>query len=214
MPRVLVLLLGLLPVSATADGAFLALHDERGLPPTGPPTGRVARGLALRQAIETARGDRAIDDLAGALRKSPVQVGNNVHVVGTSPSDPAAVIEWDGNSLDHGVTVRRPGTEVDAARLICTNHYRLRAERDGSCGRYEKLEAELQEAATAGRRIGFEAACRLLDRVSASGSTVTHFSVICWPADRRYAFAVSPSQGESATRGRWVTVEWAELFGP
>ncbi len=184
-----------------ADGAFLALHDEPGLP-SAASSGWVPRTLALRQAIETAGTTTAVEDVATILRASPARMGQNVHVSG--PGIVPAVLEWDGNAKDGGVTVRRPEGE----KLACTNHYVARTARDDAESR-RRYDALL--AGTAGP-IDFEAAKKLLDRVSASGSVVTYASVVVWPASKRYAFAISPKLGTSSTRGRWTTVEWSELF--
>ena len=183
------------------EGVFLALHDERGLP--GQKTsGWLPRTLALREAIEKAR---AIDDVAAALRKSPTKVGNNVHVSGPSPGLPC-VVEWDGNAEGGGVTVRKPEGEL----LVCTNHYVARAKRDNgeSLGRSATLSRGAEN-----RKIDFEIAKGMLDSVAKNGGSVTHLSVIAWPAARRMAVAISPQNGVSATRGKWRVVAWADLFG-
>jgi hypothetical protein len=183
------------------DGIFLALHDEAGLPGRAA-SGWLPRTIALREAIERAR---AIEDVASTLRKSPTKVGNNVHVSGPRPETPC-VVEWDGNSEGGGVTVRKPDGEF----LACTNHYVARAKREKgeSAGRAETLSRGAE-----GKKVDLELAKSLLDRVAKNGGTVTHLSVVAWPAARRLSVAISPSNGVSATRGRWRTVEWVELFG-
>lgn len=183
------------------DGIFLALHDEKGLPGRAT-SGWLPRTIALREAIERAG---AIEDMAAALRKSATRVGNNVHVSGPRPGVPC-VVEWDGGAEGGGVTVRKPEGEL----LVCTNHYLARAKRDNgeSAGRAETLA----RGADAGK-IDFEAARKLLDSVAKNGGSVTHLSVVAWPAARRIAVALSPSNGVSATRGPWRTIEWADLFG-
>lgn len=178
------------------DGAFLALHDEAGLP-GAKASGWVPRALALREAIETASD---VEGIAAVLRRSPVKVGNNVHVSG--PFTPA-VLEWDGNAKDGGVTIR-PG---ENGRLACANHYERRASRANpeSRGRYERLlkaEPGIDDAA----------AKALLDGVAKSGAVVTYLSVLVRPASKRYAFAVSPKLGTAATKGRWITAEWDAVF--
>lgn len=185
----------------SGEGVFLALHDEKGLPGQKS-SGWLPRTLALREAIEKAR---SIDDVAATLRKSPTKVGNNVHVSGARPGLPV-VVEWDGNAEGGGVTVRKPEGDL----LVCTNHYVARARRDNG----ESLGRSATLARGAGnRKVDFEAAKGMLDSVAKNGGTVTHLSVVAWPAARRMAVAISPSNGVSATRGRWRTVEWADLFG-
>ncbi len=186
-----------------AEGAFLALHDEGGLPGRKP-SGWIPRTLALREAIEKARGATAVEDVAAVLRKSPTKVGNNVHVSGPRPLAPA-VLEWDGNPEGSGVTLRKAEGEF----LACANHYVARAKRGKgeSSGRAEALARGAE-----GKRIDFEAAKAMLDSVAKNGGSVTHLSVVVWPSARRMAVAISAQNGVSATRGRWRTVEWAEIF--
>lgn len=188
-----------------ADGAVLALHDEKGLP--GAATkGWVPRSVALRSAIEKAAGASAVKDVEAALKGVPVRMGNNVHVCGVA--GPSAVLEWDGNAKDGGVTPRGPeGRET----LVCTNHYCAREAGDGgpdSGGRFNQVTKGLESDA----RIDLDAAKRLLGGVSRNGAIVTHLSYVAWPAARRITFAVSPQTGVAAVKGRWVSLEWKDVF--
>ena len=186
-----------------AEGLFLALHDSDALAP-GKKEGWVPRSLALRSAIESAV---SVEEVAEALRRSPVSVGNNVHTV--SRDGKAGVLEWDSNGKDGGVTIRRSKT---GDSLVCTNHYVDRAARDSggdSGGRFGTLEKGI---AASRSKIGFEEAKVLLGSVCRNGRLVPPLSVVAWPAERRVAFAVSPAPEASATKGRWVTVEWDEIF--
>lgn len=185
-----------------ADGLFLAIHDEAGLPRSRK-QGWVPRFLALRTAIESSRD---IEGVTEVLRRSPVKVGSNIHV---STSSAAAVLEWDGNAKEEGVTVRRP--KEGASSIVCTNHYVQRAERKGSPSSLNRY-ATLEKAIASGKKIDLEAAQAMLESVCVNGGSVTHLSVVAWPKARRIAFAFSPQNGVSATRGKWVTVEWDELF--
>jgi len=192
-----------------SDGAFLALHDEKGLPGAAA-TAWVPRSLALRTAIETATGASAVKDVEAALKGVPVRIGNNVHVSGSA--GPAAVLEWDGNAKDGGVTVRGPeGRDT----LVCTNHYCLRETSDGgpdSGGRFTTVSRGLEAVAAADRKVDLEMAKRLLQSVGRSGAIVTHLSYVAWPAARRWTFAVSPQTGVSASKGRWIALEWKDVF--
>ncbi|MBV8879752.1 MAG: hypothetical protein JO332_07310 [Planctomycetaceae bacterium] len=192
-----------------ADGAFLALHDEKGLPGSAK-SGWVPRSLALRTALETASGASAVQDIASALRDLPVRMGNNVHVCGVA--GPSAVLEWDGNPKDHGVTARGPeGRDT----LVCTNHYCLRENTGGgpdSGSRFSKVSGGLDALGAADRKLDLDVAKKLLEGVSRSGPVVTHLSIVVWPAARRWTFAVSPQTGVSATKGRWIALEWKDVF--
>ena len=192
-----------------SDGAFLALHDERGLQGTAK-SGWVPRSLALRTAIEGATGAAAVADVAASLKGLPVRMGNNIHVVGTR--GPTAVLEWDGHSKDGGVTSRGPeGRES----LVCTNHYCLRNIADpgpDSGGRFTTVSQGVDVAAGSDRKLDLDAAKRILDSVGRSGFVVTHLSYVAWPASRRIAFAVSPQTGVTAGKGRWISFEWKDVF--
>jgi len=192
-----------------SDGAFLALHDEKGLP--SPATSAwVPRSLALRTAIETASGAGAVKEIEAALKGVPVRIGNNVHVCGAA--GPGAVLEWDGNEKDGGVTPRGPeGRDC----LVCTNHYCLREKSDGgpdSGARFLTVSRGLEAVAASGRKIDLDMAKKLLQTVSRSGALVTHLSYVAWPASRRWTFSISPQTGISASKGRWIALEWKDVF--
>jgi hypothetical protein len=191
-----------------SEGAFLALHDSGTLPRDGSRP-YVPRMMSLQSAIEGASGARAVEDVAAALRKAPVLVGNNIHV--SAPGGAAAVLEWDSNGKDRGVTVRAPKADEFAAGLVCTNHYRARAG-PSDCGRYSKLGAALLRLQADGRALDLATAQKMLDSVAVNGASVTYLSVVVTPKARRMAIAYSPERGVSATRGRWVTVDWERIF--
>jgi len=66
--------------------------------------------------------------------------------------------------------------------------------------------------ASAGRKIDLDIAKKLLQTVGRSGALVTHLSYVAWPAARRWAFSVSPQTGISASKGRWIALEWKDVF--
>ncbi len=190
-----------------AEGIFLALHDERGLS-GGARTSWVPRSVALRAALE---GATAVKDVAASLKGVPVRVGNNVHVCG--PTGPAAVLEWDGNAKDGGITSRGP--EGKAELLICTNHYCARRKADAggdSGGRYASIAKGLEALGAAGRKLDLDSSRKLLEGVGRDGGLVTHLAIVAWPASRRWTFSVSPQTGVSAHKGRWIALEWKDVF--
>jgi hypothetical protein len=209
-PTIDILMPGFIGVGTAmnGDGAVLALHDEKGLPGAAAKSW-VPRSLALRTAIEKAAGATAVKDVEAALKGVPVRVGNNVHVCGSA--GPSAVLEWDGNAKDGGVTARGPeGRET----LVCTNHYCLREKGDGgpdSGGRFAQVSKGLEAAGE--NKIDLDIAKKLLGGVSRNGALVTHLSYVAWPAARRITFAVSPQTGVAAMKGRWVSLEWKDIFG-
>jgi hypothetical protein len=198
-----------------SEGVFVALHDEGGLPRDGGTT-IIPRVLSLQAAVEGARGDHAVEDVAQRLRKSPVAVGNNIHVsapvVADRPETLPAILEWDGNSKEQGVTVRGVKAEEFKSGLACTNHYRARADRNAGCGRYAKLSEALRRRASDGAKIDLATAQAMLDSVAPNGGTMTYLSVVVFPAKRRMVVALSPKAGVAATKGRWVPVDWEAVF--
>lgn len=198
-----------------SDGVFLAIHDSNRLPPERK-DGWVARPLALQMAVEKAARERALPDIADVLHRSPAIVGCNVHV--SVPVDPKrpdalpAVLEWDGNPKDQGVTPRLPRPEEAPCALFCTNHYRARSPVTGTCNRYETLSKAAARQLQEGRTIDAKAAKAMMDSVAFNGGSVTYLSVIVFPKARRMEVAFSPSTGVSATKGRWVEVGWDQIF--
>lgn len=194
-----------------ADGVFAALHDEAGLP-RDKGAAVQPRLLSVQSAVEAARPERAAEDVAQSLRRSPVAVGNNIHVSGPlqaeRPETWPAILEWDGNAKDQGVTLRAPKADEFRTALACTNHYRARADRNAGCGRY----ASLSEALRRGRKIDVAAAQQMLDRVAPQGATMTYLAVVVRPKARRFTVALATRPGVSATKGRWVTVDWDAVF--
>lgn len=199
----------------SADGVFVALHDESGLP-REKSAAIVPRMLSLQAAVEAARADHAVEDVAKALRGSPVAVGNNIHV--SSPVAPGrpetwpAILEWDGNPKEQGVTVRTVKADEFRSALACTNHYRARADRNAGCGRYASLSEALRRAAADGRKLDLAAAREMLDRVAPQGQSMTYLSVVVFPKTRKMVVAFAPKAGVPATKGRWVPVEWDAVF--
>lgn len=167
------------------DGVTISMHDAPGRLPQH--AGRfVPRSLALREAIERAWAQTAIDDVRSVLELSPSLRGNNVHVstVFRGQATPAAVFEYDGDTLlDHGVTQRDPlDTKQQKAAncLICTNHFRRRTQPQ-RCNRYETLDATLGGLADSGEKVGYDAARRLMQ--TAAVDTTMH-TVYFFPNQR------------------------------
>jgi hypothetical protein len=199
-----------------SEGVFVAMHDEPGLRGERK-EGWVPRAITLRLAIESASAKTATDDVAAALRAGKVRVGNNIHlsfpVVKDGPVP--CVFEWDNNDKGEGITIRRPDSAREPHALLCTNHYLERAvheEYKDSLKRYDTLAQAVAKHREAKTKIGADEGRAMLDSVSRTGRVVTHLSVLVWPGTRRIAFAFSPGPGKSSTQGRWVTVEWADLF--
>jgi len=192
-----------------SDGVFIALHDEAGLPRGGGATFQ-PRLTSVQAAIESARADHAVDDVAQVLRRSPVAVGNNIHVSATEPTP--AILEWDGNAKEQGVTVRAPKADEFRTAIVCTNHYRARTERNAGCGRYATLSEALRRASSEKRKIDLAAAQQMMDAVGPNGGTMTYLSVIVFPKQRRMVVALATKPGVSATKGRWTPVDWDAVF--
>jgi len=192
-----------------ADGVFAAVHDESGLP-RDRNAAIQPRILSLQSAVESARADHAVEDIAQSLRRSPVAVGNNIHV--SSAETTPAILEWDGNAKEQGVTVRSVKPEEFRTAIVCTNHYRARTERNAGCGRYATLSEALRRAASEKHKLDLAAAQQMMDAVGPNGATMTYLSVIAFPKQRRMVVALATKPGVSATKGRWTTVDWDAVF--
>ncbi len=197
-----------------AEGVTVSMHDAGGLPPSTN-NGFTPRGLALREAIESAHAATAFEDVARVLRERVCAVGNNIMV--TRPRGDnvpaAAVFEYDGYlPNDKGVTIRnaRKGENF----IACTNHYRKRAE-PVSCGRYSRLSKRLERIAGAGGRkhLTQKTARTMLDRVSMEG-IITHHSVVFEP-NKRLMHVAFATDGKHAPRCKFVTLDVTKLLqGP
>jgi hypothetical protein len=201
------------------EGVFLALNNETGLPP------RAAGGFwprisALRPAIETARAASAVKDVAAALRGKAPMMGCIVHVsVPTAKGKGAlpSVIEWDGNPLTEGVTVREPEGGAGAGFILSTNNYLKRREgppetTGDSARRLKILDGALAAVREAKGKVDLEKAEAMLDSVAPQGGFMTYLSVIAFPDTRRLVIAVTPKTGVPATKGHWVEVDWQQVF--
>jgi hypothetical protein len=195
-----------------AEGVTVSMHDAGGFPPEVK-AGFTPRGFALREAIESARGSTAFDDVTRVLRDRICAIGNNVPVnrpyTGEGPG--GAVFEYDGGlAYGKGVTVREASD--DAAYVICTNHYRKRAE-PVPCSRYARLASELERIADSrgGRHLTTKLARKMLGKVSMEG-ILTHHSVVFEPNRRVMHVAFATASNENAPACEFVTLDVAELL--
>lgn len=111
-------------------GVCGSLHDVPALKPTMP-FGFTPRAMALREALESAGGDTAIEKFTTVFKKRIVLVGNNIPVAWPHKPDngkPFAVFEYDGNlAMDRGVTVRQdeyPPADGEANPATLKRHSR------------------------------------------------------------------------------------------
>jgi len=205
-----------------ADGVTLAMHDSGGrgkwLRPSSTP-----RGFALREALEFVRPASLVDDIRGVLLRRHSVVGNNfpVSFPCVAGANSAVVFEYDGDQKNTGgVTIRtndgahidpqKPGKKSIDCSLMCTNHYRARADARG-CDRYETLQNRLNEANSGGDEIDVDAAWKMLDDVSMFGRVKTYHSVVFEPNKRRMHVAVSDGK-QSATQCARHTLDVAALL--
>ena len=190
-----------------SEGVFCAMHDCAGLP-RSKPAGWTPRCIALRDALEQASAGNAVADMAKVLRSHATYGGNNVHVSvpRTPDASPAAVLEWDGNSRDGGVTVRAPARGED---FLCnTNHYRLRRTQNGG-DRYRRLRAALEKAALSGTPLDKPESFIALVRAPAVGGTA--LSVVAWPERRAFSAAFGRKAGRCAADEEWISFTWDDI---
>ena len=179
------------------EGVTIAMHDATGEPTTAL-VELTPRTLTLREALEGAASVTFIDDVRRVLEHRRTLIGNNIMV--TAPNipgrPPAAVFEYDGNSRDHGVTLRL--ADAAAAQspldfLCCTNHMRSRKP-PSDCRRYDTLTTGLRDALNPDHKLDPPAALRLIQ--SAVQRTTLH-TVVFAPA-RRTLYVQIPALGDGA----------------
>ncbi len=175
-----------------AEGVTIAMHDAGGLP-TEAFDGLTARALVLREALEAARARTFLDDARHVFEKRHVLAGNNIHVSGPSAEPaPAGVFEYDGNTRDHGVTLRLPRDNQPALAdaLCCTNHMRVRKE-PTECGRYATLVTRLGEMSAAKQTLDPPGALELIRSVA---TKTTLHSIVFMPQRRALLVQISAIQ--------------------
>lgn len=198
----------------TADGTYYSANDG------GIRTGGLVLEhpspsmLVTRSIAESASPDRAVEELLRGI-DGKMPLGLIFHVVSTAGGrTTAAAIEYDPRP-GHETKVRPPRAQTPTA-LELTNHCLLSDPRTqgDSADRYMKASKWIDEMAASGKKIGFEEARGMLDRVSkASAASTTYYSAVVWPRQRKLMVSVSPEAGVPATRGKYVTVEWEKMFG-
>jgi hypothetical protein len=200
------------------EKGVLALgHDELSLA-SNYETGLTPRFLALRPAIESAQPASAPQDLAAALRDTRPVTGTSFHIAMPLAANgaPPTVLEWDGNSKDHGVTLRIPDAKDNLPALFCTNHYLARANQrlanSSSARRYDIMVQMVRDALAQNRKIDVKTAEQIMNAASVRGAVSTQMSLIALPAARQFHIALSAKPGASAADGPWIQVDWNDLF--
>jgi hypothetical protein len=200
-------------VSLNAEGVYAAVNNG-GSPELR--SGANPEPLIIRTALEGAHAGAALDHFIAVLGSSPATFPRIVHVafpaMGASGPLPSAV-EWDPTDGGFGVRLRPPDSQDLPDALVITNHFGVDGSGDSQV-RYNQLRAAILDYQNRGQPIGLEQAKSMLDSVSrSSSSSTTLISAVIWPKLRRVVVAISPQAGVSATRGRWITVDWQDLFG-
>lgn len=203
------------------DGLILMAHHEQGL--QCPAAGEwLPRSIVFRDVIESVRAGDSVDQIVSSFKDRPVRTGNNTHIArpayGNAKVSLPFVLEWDGNSLDHGVSLRNEDPSVARDAIVCTNHFVTRRHEElagsrNSRMRFQILADSLRKYHDSKETISVEKAIRMMDSVARSGEVVTYFTVIAIPGEKRIVFAVSPGRGISATREEWIEITWDLIFG-
>jgi hypothetical protein len=183
------------------DGVTVSLHDAPGLGVTT--TGPFApRSFAVREVIEKASANDAVEAAQTVLQQHPCVVGNNIHVSApfTGQDAPAGVFEYDGNTqLDKGATLRLVTDNKDpllTTALMCTNHYRRRRE-PTECDRYETMRAALRDAVAKDRKIDVDGAREIMKAVSVEGTLHT---VVFLPNRKEFYLSLADPTTNAARR--------------
>lgn len=194
------------------DGVGLFVHDVNPSERFGERAGIHSRLLALRIALETTGAENAVTTVNKTLNGITTFMGNNIHV--TSPFDgknnPAGIIEYDGREALHGGTDLRDAAAGEPY-VLCTNHYRLRAEPQ-KCVRYKRLNEGLAEITAKKGTINADTARELMGRITQSGlfSRTLH-TIVFFPAEKRFELQLG-AQGLIATKSAPVAFTLAELM--
>ena len=196
-----------------AEGVTVATHDAPGHAPSGA-RGFTPYSLTFRKAVESARAQTAVEDIARVIREGVSIVGNNMMV--TRPhtgGGPAAVVfEFDGDLSDGGgLTIREP--EGEQPFLVCTNHFRKRSDPTPYEGRrFGGLSRTLDTIAAGGgkRHLTLKRAWKMLGGVSMS-EVITHHSVVFEPNKRLMQVAFA-EPGRHAPRCKKVTLDVQKLI--
>ncbi len=211
----------------SSEGVSVCLHDVDAGRPTLP-LGFSPRALVLRELIESLRPPAWVDEARSLLTRRMSRVGNNVVVsIPFAPGgkEAAAVFEYDGKILlNKGVTVRtvngaesKKADPAEKCSLVCTNHYRRRAEPE-PCGRYDRIAEQLALWAGSGAKIDVAEAWAILRDVarhtpSDERGLETYHSVVFRPNARRMHVAFSTA-GASAPENRPVVLDLDLLLRP
>lgn len=195
------------------DGVFVSMNNISELV-SSDKTNRTPRCLALRVALEQAHGATALADVPESLRRQPILVGNNILVCRSAPRGPlAAVLEWDGQAQDSGVTLRSGEQRNGASAIFCTNHYVDRggtSPEAGSLGRYAAMREEAGRFLADEKQLSsLQEARRVLAR---SAGPKTLHSVVVWPATRSWAVALSSGEGKPAVTEPWTEFSWTDVL--
>jgi len=205
-----------------ADGLIVMAHHERGLPSsTSQPW--EPRAIVLRDVIESVRVTDSIDEIVRLFEHRPVRLGNSTHIALPLPSreHPSSpfpfVLEWDGNRLGGGVTVRIEDPIMAKDATICTNHFvKRRPEKSTRSGsshrRFQHLLSLIRKFHASKEVIDVEKAMKMMDSVSQNGESFTYLSVIAIPRERKMIFSISPKSNVPATKGQWTEITWDQIF--
>lgn len=191
------------------DGVTVAMHDSNGTQLTQM-GGFSPLALTYREAIETASGKSAMDDIAKLLRLRACIAGTNMMVTrpAASGAPTATVFEYDGNQENgKGLTIRMP--EKGDEFLLCTNHFCKRREAT-PCRRFETIKRRLSKLEKDGKTLSVAKAWRLLGGVPLDG-ILTHHSVVFEPDQRRMQVAFGTAE-KNAPKNKPIELDLAKLL--
>lgn len=207
---------GMIGVSTALNesGLVMMAHFEKGLPASTEQSWE-PRAPIIRNALELSLADDRIEKIAGFFRNRNVRKGNSTHIV--SPKAGSWVLEWDGNPIHNGVTIRSAQDATLQDALFCTNHFLARRflhlkEPGDSFRRFQRMEYYFQMLQEGASKIDLTGAVKLLDSVVAKGNKVTYYTVIGNLNQKRLFVAVSPGKNIPATEGKWLSFRWEQLF--
>jgi len=171
-------------------------------------------GLLLRTVMETAAPDQVVDRFVEAI-DGHVTLGLLFQFVGTDIEDgPAAIVEYDPQPDGQGTQVRHVQSRLPYA-LLMTNHCVAGDEKgpDESVGRYRTISDAINRHGRDRSKIRFDEVRQITNSVAkASAVNTTMYTAVAWPAQRKMMVATAPDLATPATQGRYVMVEWDQIF--
>ena len=194
-------------ISAINDaGMYIAPNSGGASPREILPKEPVAAGFILRNYLETARPETAVEDLTAQV-KSHFALPILLHVVPAKAElakQTPIILEFTPSATAPTAVVRKPEENVTA--IFVANHH-VKNAADLGAGRCGILKSGCEKCLASGKPIDFAAA---KDMLHAARQDSTFISVVSWPHAGRLRAAVA-EPGKVATESRFYEIDWQAI---